>query len=135
VFFLIENRRVCIILLLGTYIMKQMASYTLSSIAFGITQGLAPLCTLPLMYTMAICSTGPNLTAPVYAPRYPELVEQQIKFVSVMDSAALNIDLARDMKSAELAVDDLRSKVTLRFWGTALMKLNLQSDKAFQTSI
>ncbi|KAG8810348.1 hypothetical protein FRC19_004603 [Serendipita sp. 401] len=108
------------IVLVG-YIVIVLVSYTASYIASLVLNGLSPLCSLPFITTMVpICSTiyspssSPAPPKPgLQVPRYPELVNLQTRFESVMEDVGMGLRLSMDIKSSEMAVRDLNTLVKL----------------------
>jgi hypothetical protein len=94
------------------YIIIVMISYTSSFLVFIIVQGLSPICAMPLLSMVPICSKLPKSSTPIQEPRYPDLVELQTRFESVMESAGLGTNLALDLKNSEMAVRDLNTMVS-----------------------
>lgn len=93
------------------YFILVMISYTSSYVVSLILKGITPLCTMPLLSMMSLCT---NISpAPVYVqePRYPDLVNLQTRFESLMESTGYGINLALDMKNSEMAVRDLNTMV------------------------
>jgi hypothetical protein len=60
---------------------------------------------------MPVCSNIRKQSVYVQEPRYPDLVNLQTRFESVMESTGYGINLALDMKSSEMAVRDLNTLV------------------------
>jgi hypothetical protein len=88
--------------------MLVMASYTSASVLSDGIKVLNALCSIPIISTVPIC--GMIREAGVREP-FPELVEQQMGFASLMDSASLNSNLALDLMHTEMAVKDLHAEV------------------------
>jgi hypothetical protein len=59
-----------------------------------------------------MCSKLPKPRTPIQEPQYLDLVELQMRFESVMESAGLGTNLAMDMKKSEMAVRDLNTLVS-----------------------
>ncbi|KAG8829280.1 hypothetical protein FRC17_006830 [Serendipita sp. 399] len=106
------------IVLVG-YILIVSISYTASYIASLAIHGLSPLCSLPLITTMVpICRTITSSSSSppkqgLQIPQYPDLVNLQTRFESVMESSGMGISLAMSIKSSEMAVRDLNTLVKL----------------------
>lgn len=94
------------------YILLVTISYTSSYIVSIVLQGLAPLCSMPLISMMPVCANLQKSQAYVQEPRYPDLVNLQTRFESVMESTGYGINLALDMKNSEMAVRDLNTLVS-----------------------
>lgn len=60
---------------------------------------------------MPVCSNIRKQSVYVQEPRYPDLVNLQTRFESVMESTGYGINLALDMKNSEMAVRDLNTLV------------------------
>jgi hypothetical protein len=88
-----------------------MISYTSSYIFSIVLQGIAPLCSMPLVSMMPVCTNIRKQSVYVQEPRYPDLVNLQTRFEAVMESTGYGINLALDMKNSEMAVRDLNTLV------------------------
>jgi hypothetical protein len=90
--------------------MLVMASYTSASMVSFVSNGIQivnALCVIPLISTVPMCGMISK------ARPFTKLVEQQMRLVTVMDSASLNADFALDLMHTEMAVKDLNAEVSL----------------------
>ncbi|PVG01093.1 hypothetical protein CPB86DRAFT_781993 [Serendipita vermifera] len=104
------------------YLLIVMISYTAHYVASLVLQGLMPLCSLPLISMVPICSRIPSTRNSsggraggtyVQEPRYMDLVELQTRFEAIMESTGMDTNLAMDLKNSEMAVRDLNTLVKL----------------------
>jgi hypothetical protein len=94
--------------------MLVMAQYTSASMISMVSNGISVLnvlCTMPLISTVSMCSVISK------ARPFTKLVEQQMRLVTVMDSASLNADFALELMHTEMAVKDLNAEVSLFILG------------------
>jgi hypothetical protein len=101
---------------LAIYLLIVGMSYTAHFVASLVLQGLMPLCSLPLLSMVPVCSNIPKTKrssggAYVQEPRYKDLVELQTRFEAIMESTGLDTNLAMDLKNSEMAVRDLNTLV------------------------
>jgi hypothetical protein len=89
--------------------MLVMASYTSASVISAVSNSITVLnvlCSIPLISTVPMCGMISK------ARPFTKLVEQQMRLVTVMDSASLNTDFALDLMHTEMAVKDLNAEVS-----------------------
>jgi hypothetical protein len=85
-----------------------MISYTSSYVVSSIVEGLSPLCSVPLLSLVPICSKIPR------EPPFTKLMEVQKGLLPVMEAAGSGTNLALDFKRVEMKISDLNTLVRFR---------------------
>ena len=95
-------------LALASYILMALISYTTTSVVSSIAEGLSPLCSVPLLSMVPICSNIPQ------EPPFTKLMEVQKGLLPVMEAAGSGTNLALDFKRVEMKISDLNTLVWCR---------------------
>jgi hypothetical protein len=92
-----------------SYIIMAMISYTSSRVVSSIVEGLSPLCSVPFLSLVPICSKIQQ-----EPPPFTKLMEVQKGFLPVMEAAGSGTNLALDFKRVEMKISDLNTLVWCR---------------------
>jgi hypothetical protein len=93
---------------LASYILMATVSYTSSYVVSSIVESLSPLCSMPLLSMVPICSKISQELP------FTKLMEVQKGLLPVMEAAGSGTNLALDFKRVEMKISDLNTLVWCR---------------------